>query len=448
MGKLLLKNGFIITMDQDKHNFYGDILTDDDRIIKVQAGIPAAEADEIIDAKGKIIIPGLIQTHVHLCQTLFRGMANDLALLEWLDVIMPLESCHDSESSYISAKLGIAEMLKSGTTTFSDMGTVYFYEEAARAVQDTGVRAQLGRTIMDCWLPKHLCHDTKQGIAEAENFISKWHNSPEANITCGLPIRWVLSTTDESFTALRDLALKYKVPIHAHANENVNENELTIKEKGLTAIEYYHKLGLTDAKLQLAHCIYLNEREKGILKEYGASVLHCPSCNMKAASGLAPVPVYLNEGINVSIAADTAACNDNLDPFLEMRLATLMQKPKLGPTAICADDVFYMATMGGAKALQLEDRIGSLEVGKKADIVVLNMSLRNAPFHYENAVSSLVYSFNGRDVNTTIVNGKVLVREGELTGFDELQLIKDAEIALARVIARAEEKQFYRRKAN
>jgi cytosine/adenosine deaminase-related metal-dependent hydrolase len=197
-------------------------------------------------------------------------------------------------------------------------------------------------------------------------------------------------------------------------------------------------------KMQIAHCIWVSEQEKKIIKENNVSVLHCPSCNLKAASGIAPITEYLREGINISIGCDTAACNDNLDQFIEMKLAALMQKVNRGATSMPAQQTFALANIEGARALNLEKRIGSLEVGKQADIVILNRNLWSTPFHDHKIYSALIYSFNGRDVDTTIVNGKILVREGKVTGFDIHELVKDAEAAIKRVTERAIKKGLYR----
>jgi cytosine/adenosine deaminase-related metal-dependent hydrolase len=440
MSSILIKNGFIITMNEQEESFFGDILIEDDTIKEIAERIEE-DADELIDASGKVVVPGFIQTHVHLCQSLFRNLANDMELLNWLDVIMPLEGCHDESSIEASARLGIAEMLKSGTTTISDMGNAYLYEETALAVEKTGIRAQLGRTIMDSdWAPEYLKHETRRGIEETEQFIRKWHDREGSVITCGIPVRWILTTSDETFAAIKRIAGEYNVPIHQHANESTSENEVIIQEKGMTAIEYFHTLGLTEHKLQLAHCIWVSEEETDILQNHDVSVLHCPSCNLKTASGIAPIPEYLQRGINVSIGSDTSGSNDNLDPFIEMRIAAIMQKPRTGPTSITARDVFRMATIEGAKALQLDSRIGSLEEGKKADVVLVNQGLRNAPFHYDEAVSALVYSSNGRDVDTTIVNGRVLVQNGELNNIDEDQLVEQADEEVRKVVDRAKKR--------
>jgi len=173
------------------------------------------------------------------------------------------------------------------------------------------------------------------------------------------------------------------------------------------------------------------------MRECDVSVLHCPSCNLKLGSGIAPVPEFVREGINVSLGADTAACNDTLDPFVEMKLAAILQKPRLGPDCILAEDVFYMATLGGARALQLDNEIGSIEAGKKADIVILKRNLGNTPFNYERPIQSIVYSSGRSNVDTTIVDGKVLVKDGRLLVFDEDKLVNEAHVALRRVIERA-----------
>lgn len=445
MGSILIKNGYIVTMNESLDTLYGDILIENDKIKKLESCIDSSEADVVISAKDKIVMPGFIQTHVHLCQTLFRNMANDLELMDWLNIIMPLESCHDSETAYISAKLAIAEMLRFGTTTINDMGTVGFADAAAQAVKDTGIRAQLGRTIMDSeWTPEYLRHDTEKGLQETEDFIKKWHNNPSCNITCGIPIRWVLNISDPSIIGVGEIARKYNIPIHTHANENIQECEVILQEKGMSTIEYFYKFGLMENKMQIAHCIWVSEQEKKIIKENNVSVLHCPSCNLKAASGIAPITEYLREGINISIGCDTAACNDNLDQFIEMKLAALMQKVNKGATSMPAQQTFALANIEGARALNLEKRIGSLEVGKQADIVILNRNLWNTPFHDHKIYSALIYSFNGRDVDTTIVNGKVLVREGKVTGFDIHELVKDAEAAIRKVTERAIKQGLYR----
>ena len=445
MGKrTIIKNGYVLTMNPTKDAFVSDILIDNDTIAELHTNIPRQPGDTVLDATGKIVAPGFVQSHVHLCQTLFRGLANDKALMDWLDIIMPLESCHDDESAYLSAQLAICELLRKGTTTINDMGTSRFHMETANAVRDSGIRAQLGRTIMDSeWTVDYLRHDTDRGLSEAVEFIEKWRKESDL-ITCGIPIRWVLNISDESLRGVRDIAKKYNIPLHTHANENIDECRYIEKEKGMSAIAYFHQFGLTDCKMQMAHCIYVSEEERSLLKKHNVSVLHCPSCNCKAASGIAPVTTYMREKINVSLGSDTAACNDNLDMFEEMRLAGFLQKLKEGPCALPASDIFALASAGGAEALGLQTKIGSLEVGKKADIIVIKPSVGNVPFHEESIYSSLVYASNGRDVDTTIVNGRILYQDGHFLSMDYEKLKPDCEKAVQRVTERAHERGLYK----
>ena len=443
-GRIVIKNGYVLTMNPSKEELVSDVLIDNDTISDIGANIARQEGDTVLDAAGKIVAPGFVQSHVHLCQTLFRGLANDKALMDWIDIIMPLESCHDDESAYLSAQLAICELLSKGTTAINDMGTSKFHMATANAVQDCGIRAQLGRTIMDSkWTADYLRHDTDLGLSETVEFIERWQNKSEL-ITCGIPIRWILNISDESLRGVREIAMKYNIPIHTHANENMEECRYIEKEKGMSAIAYFHQFGLTDCKMQMAHCIYVNEEERSLLKKHNVSVLHCPSCNCKAASGIAPVTSYISEQINVSLGSDTAACNDNLDMFQEMRLAGFLQKLKEGPCALPAGDIFALASSGGAEALGLQNKIGTLEVGKKADIIVIKPSVGNIPFHEESIYSSLVYAGNGRDVDTTIVNGKILYREGRFVSLDFEKLKLDCEKAVKRVTERARNRGLYR----
>ncbi len=445
MGKrIIIKNGYVLAMNASRDAFVSDVIIDNDTIAEIQADIPCQPGDTVLDASGKIVAPGFVQSHVHLCQTLFRGLANDMALMDWLNIIMPLESCHDEESAYLSAQLAICELLRKGTTTINDMGTSKFHMDTANAVHHSGIRAQLGRTIMDSkWTPDYLRHDTDLGLSQTVEFIEKWQNNNEL-ITCGIPIRWVLNISDESLRGVREIALKYNIPLHTHANENIDECSYIENEKGMSAISYFHKFGLTDCKMQMAHCIYVSDEERSILKNHHVSVLHCPSCNCKAASGIAPVTTYMEEKINVSLGSDTAACNDNLDMFEEMRLAGFLQKLKEGPCALPAGDIFAIASAGGAEALGLQAKIGSLEVGKKADIIMIKPSVSNVPFHAQSIYSSLVYASNGRDVDTTIVNGRILYQDGQFFSMNYEKLQQNCDKAVQRVIKRARERGLYK----
>lgn len=427
MKRTLIRNGYIITMDPEDRRFFGDILIEGDSILDLGDSLDPAGADEIIDARGKLVIPGFVQGHIHLCQTLFRGLSQDRNLIDWLGVILPLERKHTWDSVYASARLSLAEMLRSGTTCIGVMGTAEHFSAETQAILDMGIRARMGRTIMDVEMnPGEPWHETRRGLQEAEDFLSFWASGAPERIHGEIAVRWILMTTEESFRGIREMALRYNVPIHNHADENLSENRMVMEKFGKTALEVFEEKGWTEAKMFLAHCIWLSDREKQILKQKDLRVIHCPGCNHKAASGVAPVPEYLSSGICVGLGADTGACNDNLDMFREMRLAALMQKIVHGPTVLTAEHVFRMATIDGARALYLDHLTGSLEKGKRGDLVILNVPLEAQPFHYREAVSSVVYSMGNRDVDLTMVNGSVVVRDGRLVSGEEPEIIREA----------------------
>lgn len=429
MSKLLIKNGYIVTMNSEREEFVGDILVEDDKIVEVSKSINV-EADEVIDATGQVVIPGLIQSHIHLTQTLFRGQGDDLELMDWLrNRIWPLEGSHTAESNYISAKLGIAELIKGGTTSIIDMATVNHTDKIMEAVDETGFRGLIGKCMMDMGdADKRLMEETRASIDESVALLEKWHGAADGRITYAFAPRFVISCSEELLLEVRDLAEKYDVMIHTHASENQGEIAIVEARHGERNIIYLHKIGLTGERLVLAHCIWLDEEEKRILAETGTKVAHCPSSNLKLASGIAQIPELLEMGVNVSIAADGAPCNNNLDMFTEMRNASLIQKARLlDSTVMPAHTIFELATLGGAKAMCKEDELGSLEVGKKADIVLVKQdNIHSAPNMHVDVVANLVYATRASDVQTTIINGKVVMKDRELLTIDEQQLIKDA----------------------
>lgn len=429
MSKLLIKNGYIVTMNATREEFVGDILVENDSIVAISKEINI-EADEVIDATGQVVIPGLIQTHIHLTQTLFRGQGDDLELMDWLrNRIWPLEGSHTAESNYISAKLGIAELIKGGTTSIIDMATVNHTDKIMQAIDESGFRALVGKCMMDMGdADKRLMEETRSSIEESVELLEKWHGAAEGRITYAFAPRFVISCSEELLLEVRDLAKKYDVMIHTHASENQGEIAIVEERHGQRNINYLHSIGLTGERLILAHCIWLSEEEKKILAETGTKVAHCPSSNLKLASGIAQIPELLEMGVNVSIAADGAPCNNNLDMFTEMRNASLIQKARLlDSTVMPAHTIFELATLGGAKAMCKENELGSLEPGKKADIVIVKQdNIHSAPNHHVDVVANLVYATRASDVQTTIINGKVLMQDRELRTIDEDQLIVDA----------------------
>ncbi|MCC5912064.1 MAG: 5'-deoxyadenosine deaminase [Clostridiaceae bacterium] len=430
MKRLLIKNGTVVTMNKQMEIFKGDVLIEGDKIIDIAPKIEVADV-ETIDAGGKVVMPGFIQTHIHLTQTLFRGQADDLELLDWLKKrVWPLEGSHTEESNYISAKLGIAELIKSGTTSIIDMETVKHSEAAFEAIEESGFRAVTGKCMMDYGdgLPKTLMEKTGPSIEESERLLKKWHGRGEGRIQYAFTPRFVVSCTEELLLKVRDLSKAYGVMVHTHASENRGEIQFVEKDRGMRNITYLHKLGLTGENLVLAHCIWLDEEEMKLLAETGTKVAHCPNSNLKLASGIAKIPEMLEMGIDVSIGADGAPCNNNLDIFQEMKSAALIQKARLlSPTVMPAVAVLKMATVGGAKAMGMERKLGSIEVGKLADLIIVDTKkLHIAPTEEVNVISQLVYSCRGDDVETSIINGKVVMRNRQLLTLDEKGIIQDS----------------------
>jgi 5-methylthioadenosine/S-adenosylhomocysteine deaminase len=430
MQKILIRNGKIVTMNKNRDIFYGDILIEGNKIKRIDAKIDI-NADKVIDASNCAVIPGLIQTHVHLTQRIFQGLADDMQLLDWLmKKIWPLEANHTYESNYLSAKLGIAELLSGGTTSIIDMGTVNHTEAIFESICETGIRAIGGKCMMDYGdnVPSGLKENTEDSIKESVRLAEKWHGK-NGLLEYAFAPRFVVSCTDELFKKLVVIAKDMNLKVHTHASENQGEIELVEKDRGMRNIVYLHKIGLTGENLILAHCIWLDDEELKILSDTGTMISHCPSSNLKLASGIAPIPELLESGCNVSIAADGSPCNNNLDIFTEMRNASLIQKAKtLNPTVMPAEKVFEMATLGGAKAMGKENQIGSLEEGKLADIVVVNLNtLHNIPNFGRDVIAQIVYSVKSSDVQTTIVNGRILMENRKLLTINTEELLKEIE---------------------
>jgi cytosine/adenosine deaminase-related metal-dependent hydrolase len=398
-----------------------------------------AEGAETIGAEGCIVLPGFVQCHVHLTQSLFRGLANDVQLLDWLfQRVLPLEAAHDAESLYDSARLGLAELIRSGTTTVIDMGAARDVNSIFQAIEESGVRAQSGQLLMDSpetYAP--LRQETSQALQAAQDAFVRWHLRDRGRIRCAFVPRGLLSVTSDLMIEVARLADQMDSPIHTHANENRDEIEQIVQRHGDRPVARMEAMGLASRRLQLAHCVWLEPREMDILSEREVKVVHCPSSNAKLSSGTAPVPEMLERGIDVSLGADGAPCNDNLDQFMEMRLAGLLQTLRLGPRALLAPQILSMATLGGARALGPEREVGTLEVGKKADLIILNGDgLHANPWEPASLLDLLVYGFRASDVATTIVDGRVLMRDRVLVSLPEREVLARARGSRERVIRR------------
>lgn len=421
----LIENAVIVTMNDSGDIVHGSLLVERDQIAAMgKVRLPRHRRVRRVDAAGMAVLPGFVQTHVHLCQTLFRNQAEDLPLLDWLrQKIWPMEAAHTERSMGVSARLGLAELIRGGTTSILDMGSVHHTDAIFDAIAESGIRAWSGKAMMDdCpGAPKGLAETTAWSFREAERLHRDWHDQQDRRIAYAMAPRFVLSTSESLLHQIREFSASSGCLVHTHASENSAETTVVRERLGVGNIEYFHRLGLTGPRLCVAHCIWVSDHEMTILAETGTRVLHCPSSNLKLGSGIARIPEMLRQGICVSLGADGAPCNNNLDMFVEMRLAGLIQKPRLGADALRAEEILRMATRGGAAALGAEDRIGSLEIGKKADLMLLDVSgLHSQPGG--NLYTQIVYASRCEDVHSVMIDGHWVLRQRALRSMDEENL--------------------------
>jgi 5-methylthioadenosine/S-adenosylhomocysteine deaminase len=425
---ILIKGGMLVTMDDHDSIVSGDLLIGGGQIQDIAAS-KSAGAKVVIDARGCVVLPGFVQTHIHLCQTLFRGTADDLSLIDWLKKrIWPMEAAHSAPSLRASARLGIAELIKGGTTCALTMETVNHTEVVFQVVEETCYRATVGKCMMDKGeeVPAALHEETEASIEKSLALLERWNGKADGRIRFCFAPRFAVSCTPELLSKVARLAHERGVMVHTHASENRHECELVEQATGLRNINYLDSVGLTGRHVALAHCIHVDDDEIAILKRTNTNVVHCPSSNLKLGSGIAPLKRMLEEGISVSLGADGAACNNRLDMFTEMRTAALLQKALHGPEVLPAKRALRMATIDGARALGLGNEIGSLEVGKRADVIVVKLdSLHSSP-HPTNLASAIIYSAQASDVETVVIDGQLVMREGKLLTIDEPTVVNEA----------------------
>lgn len=425
--KLIIRNATIITMDSSDRIVHGSVVMEDGLITGVgEIDDEEGSGAEELDAAGRILLPGFVQTHVHLCQTLFRGTADDLSLIDWLKKrIWPLEAAHTPDSIRASALLGIAEMIRGGTTAALTMETVNHTRDVFQVVEESGFRATVGKCMMDLGddVPRDLIEDTDTSISESMRLAEEWHGRDEGRIRYAFAPRFAVSCSRMLLEQVARLAANHGIQIHTHASENLDEIQMVRQLTGKRNIEYLDEVGLTGKRSVFAHCIHLDDREMEILRETGTRVAHCPSSNLKLASGIARVKEMIERGISVSLGADGAPCNNRLDMFTEMRTAALLQKVVNGSDTLPARRVLRMATIDGARALGLDDSIGSIEPGKRADLQLINLECLHTTPHPD-PVSAIVYAADRSNVESVIVAGRFLMRDGMLTTMDESQVIE------------------------
>jgi 5-methylthioadenosine/S-adenosylhomocysteine deaminase len=432
---LIVANGIVVTIDRERRVINpGSVAIRGNQIVAVGAAAQIAatyQARETLDASGRVVMPGLINTHTHAPMVLYRGLGDDLALMDWLQkYIFPAEAKTVSPAFVrTGTELAALEMIRSGTTAYVDM--YYFEEEIARATKRAGLRAVLGQTIIEFPVPD--AKTPADALRRAEAFILEFPN--DELITPAVAPHAVYTNDAASLTASRDLARKYKVPLVIHLAETEAEIPLSMERHKARPIAALDALGVLTGRVIAAHGVWVQPEEIQLLRKRGVGVAHNPESNMKLASGTAPVPQYLDAGVALGLGTDGAASNNDLDMFEAMRQAAFLHKlQSKDPRVVSARVALEMATIGGARVLGRDDALGSLEAGKLADVIVVRMDHpRQTPMY--DPISHLVYATRGDDVETTIVNGRVLMRGGKVLTLDQAQVLTAARAAAAQVRA-------------
>ena len=417
---ILIKDAIIIADETKK----GSLLIQNDRIMEISDNLVSNDADDVIDASGKVLIPGLVNTHTHLSMALMRGLADDMPLETWLnDHIWPVEANLNGEHCYAGALLACAEMIKSGTTCFNDM--YFFMDHVAKAADKSGLRGTLSHGMIDFGNEEKRKKEFKESI----RILKKCHNMGEGRIKVAFGPHSPYTCSQELLEEVKRKSAKYGIRIHIHVSETQKEVSDILETHGMRPFEYLNEIDFLGNEVTAAHAVWLTKSEIEIIKDMDVKLSHNPSSNMKLSSGVSPVAELLGNGISVSLGTDGVASNNNMDMLEEMKIAALLQKVQTrDPTIMSAEEVFKMATINGANSLGLENEIGSIEVGKKADLVLVDMKTPQLT-PLRNPTSHLVYAANGGDVNTVICNGAVLMKNRELISLNEVEVLEIAENA-------------------
>jgi 5-methylthioadenosine/S-adenosylhomocysteine deaminase len=439
MTSTLIRNAVILTMNDGMDVLSGSVSVRDGRIVSVGSE-PADFHDITIDAAGGYLLPGFIQTHIHLCQTIFRGYADDLVLMQWLFTrIWPMEAAHTPSSLRAAARLACLELLRSGTTSVLTMETVHDTEAVIEATAETGIRATIGKCMMDETTPDapdRLREDGRRSLDASIALFRQYHGTSNGRIRIALAPRFALSCSRDLLEAVAATSEREGALVHTHASEQREEIEMVRRATGRGNIEYFNDVGLVSSRLNVAHCVWVDEQERALLAAAGVKVTHCPGSNLKLGSGIAPVPEMIAQGVCVSLGTDGAACNNHLDMFGEMRLAATLQGIRSAPGALPAQSALWMATRNGSRALGLEAELGSIEVGKKADLVMIDAAVPNqAPS--PDPFSAVVYAARPTDVRLTMVDGEIRVQDGVPVQLDAAEIAASARNEARRLAGRA-----------
>lgn len=442
MSQILIKNGYVISMNKNREIFKnGSVLIEDDKIKavgKVEPSLVNADA-EIYDAQGKIILPGLVNTHVHLSQQLGRGVADDVVLLTWLrERVWPYESSFNYEDSLISSTACCVELIKTGVTTFLEAGGQYV-DAMAEAVEKCGLRACLSKSTMDEGegLPKAWQKTTQKELDFQEELFKKYNDTADGRIKIWFGLRTIFNNSDELIKGTKTLADKHNTGIHMHVLEVKEEMDYTRATRGETTVEHMNRLGALGPNLVAAHTVWLTEREIDLFRLYDVKVSHNPGAAMKVVLGFAKIPEMLEKGIAVSIGTDGAPSNNRMDMMRDMYLTSLIHKGRtLNPKTVSAEQVLEMATINGARCALMEKEIGSLEVGKKADLIILNPdTIHSLPVI--DPVANIVYAMSSENVESNMCNGKWLMKNREILFLDEKDLLEKVKIQNKKVMDKA-----------
>lgn len=427
-NSILIENALILKGNMSEKS---SVLIENDKIMEISKDLVPQDAQKVIDGKDKLLIPGLINTHTHLSMTLLRGLADDLPLDIWLNEhIWPMEAHLNGEYCYAGALLACIEMIKSGTTTFNDM--YFFMDHVAKAVDESGLRGVLSHGMIDLGDEEKR----KAEFKETKRIIKECHDTANGRITVSFGPHSPYTCSEELLKGVRQEANKSGNRIHIHVAETENEVQQVLEAHDMRPFEYLDEIGLLGEDVTAAHAVHLSSEEIDIVKKRGVKLSHNPASNMKLASGVSPVDEMLKKEICVSLGTDGTASNNNLDMLEEMKLAALLQKVQfMDPTYLTAEKTFEMATTNGAAALGMSHEIGSIEVGKKADLILIDIKAPHlTPFRHP--LSHIVYSASGSDVHTTICNGTVLMENKEIKSVPEAQIIEMAQNAAEEMLSK------------
>ncbi|KAJ4766045.1 5-methylthioadenosine/S-adenosylhomocysteine deaminase [Rhynchospora pubera] len=449
---VLLYNGVVVTMDQECHVIRdGAVAISGDRIKAIG---PTSQiladfstvADESIDLNGRFIMPGFVNTHVHTSQQLGKGIADDVDLMTWLHKrIWPYESHMTEEDSYLSTLLCGIELIRSGTTCFAEAGGQHV-PGMVKAVEQLGIRACLTQSTMDCGdgLPPNWKYTTDECIQSQKELYDKYNNTADGRIRIWFGLRQIMNATDQLLFKTRDIAQELNTGIHMHIAEIPYENELVVSKKGVDhgTVTYLEKIGLLRSNLLAAHSVWLNDAEIGYFASGGVKVSHCPASAMRLL-GFAPIKEYLEAGVCVSLGTDGAPSNNRMSMVDEMYLASLINKGRemyisgaTNPTVVPAETVLKMATINGAKTVLWDNEIGSLEVGKKADVIIVNpFTWSMVPLH--DSISNLVYCMRTENIESVMCNGKWVMKDRKIVNLNEEEIVQSAMKQASNLLERA-----------